>query len=53
MGKASGGAKHTYPGGIYALKGRPKKGVIRSGFTYNPDGTYIQKTVIAMTKFTS
>jgi hypothetical protein len=26
---------------------------IRSGDTYNPDGAYIQKTVRAMTKFTS
>ncbi len=25
----------------------------RSGNTYNPDGAYMQKTVIAMTKFTS
>ncbi len=26
---------------------------VRSGDTYNPDGAYMQKTVIAMTKFTS
>jgi hypothetical protein len=26
---------------------------IRSGDTYNPDGAYKQKTVIAITKFTS
>ncbi len=26
---------------------------LRGGFTYNPDGAYKQKTVIAMTKFTS